>query len=185
MTQLALLLRGINVGRAQQIAMADLRGVLEAGGFRRVQTLLRSGNVLVETDLSHDASRARARELIDAAFDMQISVVSRSHDELRHIVELNPLKDHVTNLSRYVVAFVEVPPSGSELADFVAATEPPDRAYATDRELVLWLPAGQADSPASKRLAKLRLPSTVTVRNWNTVTKLTAMFDGVDDRRLA
>ena len=40
------LLRGINVGRAKRIAMADLRSVFEELGFTEVRTVLNSGNVV-------------------------------------------------------------------------------------------------------------------------------------------
>jgi uncharacterized protein (DUF1697 family) len=41
-------LRGINVGPAQRIAMADLRALVEALGYRHVRTLRNSGNVIFD-----------------------------------------------------------------------------------------------------------------------------------------
>ena len=40
------LIRGINVGRAKRVAMADLRALVEGLGYRDVRTLLNSGNVV-------------------------------------------------------------------------------------------------------------------------------------------
>jgi len=40
------LIRGINVGRAKRVAMADLRAVVTDLGYRDVRTLLNSGNVV-------------------------------------------------------------------------------------------------------------------------------------------
>ena len=40
------LLRGINVGKAKRIAMADLRALVADLGYRDVGTLLNSGNVV-------------------------------------------------------------------------------------------------------------------------------------------
>jgi uncharacterized protein (DUF1697 family) len=37
------MLRGINVGKAKRIAMADLRAAVEELGFTNVRTLLNSG----------------------------------------------------------------------------------------------------------------------------------------------
>src|SRR5262245_54107358 len=42
------LLRGINVGRAKRISMAELKALFEALGFRNVRTLLNSGNVVFD-----------------------------------------------------------------------------------------------------------------------------------------
>src|SRR5689334_2394659 len=40
------LVRGINVGRAKQVSMGQLRAVVESLGYEDVRTLLRSGNVV-------------------------------------------------------------------------------------------------------------------------------------------
>src|ERR1043165_9069038 len=44
------LFRGINVGKAKRIAMADLRALLVELGYSRVATLLNSGNVVFSGD---------------------------------------------------------------------------------------------------------------------------------------
>lgn len=43
------LIRGINVGRAKRVAMADLRALVTDLGFTHVRTLLNSGNVVFST----------------------------------------------------------------------------------------------------------------------------------------
>ena len=48
MTRCIAFLRGINVGRAKRIAMADLRALIEGLGFSEVRTLLNSGNVVFD-----------------------------------------------------------------------------------------------------------------------------------------
>ena len=42
------LLRGINVGRAKRVAMADLRKLLADLGYGQVHTVLNSGNVVFD-----------------------------------------------------------------------------------------------------------------------------------------
>ncbi len=42
----AALLRGVNVGPAKRVAMADLRALVEGLGYTDVRTLLNSGNVV-------------------------------------------------------------------------------------------------------------------------------------------
>ena len=44
MNRYVALLRGIDVGRAKRLAMADLRVLLESLAYRNVRTLLNSGN---------------------------------------------------------------------------------------------------------------------------------------------
>jgi uncharacterized protein (DUF1697 family) len=43
--KLIALIRGINVGRAKRVAMADLRALVEDLGYSDVRTLLNSGNI--------------------------------------------------------------------------------------------------------------------------------------------
>jgi uncharacterized protein (DUF1697 family) len=42
------LLRGVNVGRAKRIAMADLRKLVEDLGYTGVRSLLNSGNIVFD-----------------------------------------------------------------------------------------------------------------------------------------
>lgn len=48
MTVCVALLRGINVGRAKRVPMADLRKLIEALGFSNVRSILNSGNAIFE-----------------------------------------------------------------------------------------------------------------------------------------
>src|SRR5262245_20059299 len=50
------LLRGINVGGHNKVAMADLRELLGALGCTRVKSLLQSGNLVFQSDRKSDAA---------------------------------------------------------------------------------------------------------------------------------
>ena len=68
------LLRGVNVGRAKRVAMADLRSLLEGLGCTEVRTLLNSGNVNdAITVLSNAASKVEklheAQNLLGVAYE--------------------------------------------------------------------------------------------------------------------
>ena len=52
------LFRGINVGKAKRIAMAELKAMFEDLGFSNVRTLLNSGNVVFEAEHSATATSA-------------------------------------------------------------------------------------------------------------------------------
>lgn len=51
MTRFALLVRGINVGGKNKVAMADLRQQLTELGLSQVETYINSGNIFFTTDL--------------------------------------------------------------------------------------------------------------------------------------
>jgi uncharacterized protein (DUF1697 family) len=58
MTKYVAFLRGINVG-GRIIKMADLRICLEKAGFGDVKTILQTGNVIFESDISDTAELKR------------------------------------------------------------------------------------------------------------------------------
>ena len=111
------LLRGINVGPAKRVAMADLRALLAELGYSAVRTLLNSGNVVYTTvagSPSDDASR------IEAAVASQLGVVARvtvlTAAELDAAIAGNPLVAVADNPSRLLVAFVADPADLDRLA---------------------------------------------------------------------
>jgi uncharacterized protein (DUF1697 family) len=55
-TRQVALLRGINVGSSKRIAMADLRAMMAALGYRDAETLLQSGNVVYSSDETAERS---------------------------------------------------------------------------------------------------------------------------------
>jgi len=71
MTKHVAFLRGINVGKAKRVAMADLRRELEAAGFVGVQTLLQSGNVVFE---SPKGTRGDTKERIESVLTKRLGV---------------------------------------------------------------------------------------------------------------
>src|SRR5258706_4864195 len=88
------LLRGINVGRAKRVAMADLRALCESLGYREVITLLNSGNVIFSAPTTVKGDHA-AR--IEKSIASRLGVVSRvivlSDGELAGVMKGNVLHD--------------------------------------------------------------------------------------------
>ena len=69
-------------------------------------------------------------------------------------------------------------PPGPELAELLDSVEAGDDRYAVrGRELFVWCPHGQMDSPLMAALGKAKGGPVTTVRNWNTVQKLGALLE--------
>ena len=179
MTRYVALLRGINVGTAKQVGMADLKNLVVGLGYVDVKTHLRSGNVVLTADHTSAAKlAAQLTKAIEEQFSMTVGVVVRTRDELAAVVEANPLGEVATDPSRSVVAFLSGPPDPAALAALLAVDVAPEQIVADGPELYLWCPNGQADGAATRALTKARLKVTVTARNWRTVTKLLELADG-------
>jgi uncharacterized protein (DUF1697 family) len=72
------LLRGINVGANNRIAMADLRDLLADAGCAEVRTHLQSGNVLLTSDARAPAVAERVSAAIAERLGLQIDCQSTS-----------------------------------------------------------------------------------------------------------
>jgi uncharacterized protein (DUF1697 family) len=105
------LLRGINIGSRNRIAMPRLREALSDAGFADVGTYVQSGNVVLTSDARPAPLAAECKRLIAVAFGLEIDVVVRTRDELAEVVHRNPLADVAVNPKRYQVSFLtDVPP---------------------------------------------------------------------------
>lgn len=176
MARYAVLLRGINVGKARRIGMADLRELLTAEGYRNVATLLQSGNVVLDADQSRDELGPAIEQAIEARFGFAVDVILRSQDELARVVATNPLRDVATDGSMHVVVFLAEPPTSPVDAALEGIDLGEDR-YAVDgTEMYIWCPDSLLNSPVMTALGKAKGGPSATVRNWNTVEKLHALM---------
>jgi uncharacterized protein (DUF1697 family) len=168
------LLRGINLGKNNRIAMADLRGVIAELGYEDVSTYIQSGNVLFSTPRTD--TTAIAQEIsakIHGSFSIKSDVVVLSRQELAQAVSDNPFPPehklvHVIFLAaeadaalRERIALLEAAKGGGR-----------DKITAIGRVLFFYTPGGYGTSELGKALA--RLPG--TARNWGTTTKLLELF---------
>lgn len=179
MARYVALLKGINVGRHKQIAMADLRALLEAAGGSDVRTHLRSGNAIFSSpQRDADALAALIEQKIVEQLDMSVACLVRSREELDAVVAGNPLADIATDGSKLMALFLSAAPH----PDLVATHDPrrldPGHIEIGDRVIYQWCPEGLLAAPPAGTLAERHLGVTVTARNWNTVTKLAELLDG-------
>ncbi|MBB3220752.1 DUF1697 domain-containing protein [Pseudoduganella umbonata] len=166
------LLRGVNVGRAKRIAMADLRTVLGDLGFSGVRTLLNSGNAVFDCPAA-DATRSAMR--IEEALVLKLGVPARvtvlDAPQLADIVAANPLLDMATDPSRLMVAVLSNPADRSKLEALAHQQWQPE-AFALGRwAAYLWCVDGVLASRVAAAMGNL-LGDAVTTRNWSTMTKL-------------
>ena len=165
MPRVAVLLRGVNVGGHNRIAMTDLRSLLTGLGCRDVQTYLQSGNAVVEAPaagLAELVERALADEL-----GLHVRVLTRTAAELDAVVAGNPFEPDPKQLH---AVFLSGPPPALD-ADALL----PDRVHVGSGVLYVRYAGSSHDSPAAKLLGSKRFPVVATARNWRTVLALQEM----------
>ena len=89
-TRYVALLRGINVGGKNKVAMADLRTAFEEAGNEAVSTYIQSGNVLFESDRPAGELEQAIEAVLEERYGVPLVVVVRSHRQLRAVVEKAP-----------------------------------------------------------------------------------------------
>lgn len=175
------LLRGINVGRAKRIAMADLRKLAESLGYTGVRSLLNSGNLVF--DAGADTDTAAAAAAIEEALVLRLGVAARvfvlERAELADIIDDNPLLDLADDHAR-LFAFMLAGDAQREVAACLCERSWGPEALALGRRAAyVWCPQGLLDSAAAAALGK-GLGDGATSRNWKTMTKLHGLCsDGV------
>src|SRR5262245_60967488 len=102
------LLRGINVGRAKRVSMPQLRALFEELGYRDVQTLLQSGNVVFTGRVGASTGSRIEKAMMDRlGVASRITVIGAS--ELVQAIEEDPLERIAKNPSRHFIAILSDP----------------------------------------------------------------------------
>jgi uncharacterized protein (DUF1697 family) len=169
------LLRGVNLGARNRIAMPELRDALAEGGFDDVRTLLQSGNVVLSTKAKPEQTARKCKRLIADRFGLDIELVVRSRAELAGVVKRNPLEKVAVDPKRYQVSFLAKKLAAGAVRKVEATAVEPEQVVVIGREVYAWHPRTIARSKLWALLAGRDLGVTATARNWATVTKLLAL----------
>lgn len=166
------LLRGVNVGKAKRVPMADFKALLLALGCNEVQTLLNSGNAVVAMPKVSAAtlSDETAAALHDK-FGFDVPVVVKSIADFRAIFAGNGLVSESSDPSRVLVAFAQTATTLKGLAEISKIVRPPDQFLMGKKAAYLTCPNGILKSSAAIALLG-KAGQAVTTRNWATVLKL-------------
>ena len=173
------LLRGINVGGKNLIGMPALKACFEANGFEDVRTYIQSGNVLFVTPATRAAELTRQIEgMLADAFDYVPTVVVRSRNQMRAVVESAP-KGFGSEPAkyRYDVVFLKEPLTARAAMKSVLTKPGVDEAHAGTGVLYLSRLDARATQSRLNRIASSPIYPSVTIRNWNTTTRLLRMLD--------
>jgi uncharacterized protein (DUF1697 family) len=167
------LLRGINVGGARKLPMADLRDILTSLGYSDVSTYLQSGNAVFSSSRDDVAAmEGEIKQAIERALGLDVTVLLRRPDELAAVVAANPFPHALASPSRFFVAFLSDHGDPAKVASLDRQKYVPEEFQLGDRCLYLWCPDGVQASKLTNAFWERRLGLRATSRNWNTVTRL-------------
>jgi uncharacterized protein (DUF1697 family) len=166
------LLRGINVGRAKRMAMADLRALFEELGHTDVRTVLNSGNVVFTLARRVRGNPAtQIEKAIVARFGFSSRVTVMSSAEVAEAAQSNPLLRPGFNPSRMFVAAFTIPADRARLEPLAGKRWAPDALAIGRRVAYLWCPGGLMKSRLAEAVLEA-IEDSATTRNWATFTRL-------------
>jgi uncharacterized protein (DUF1697 family) len=176
------LLRGINVGGNNLIKMAALKACFEAQGFGAVATFIASGNVLFESRESGAALVKKIERALSATFDYPASIVLRSRKQMADVLARAPAGfGKQPDRYRYDVLFLKEPLKAAAALAVVPRREGVDQVWAGPGVLYFCRLISQASKSQLSRVVSLPIYKNMTIRNWNTTTRLLRLLEATPD----
>ena len=168
------LLRAINLGSHNKIAMSDLRAMMEKVGLEDCKTLILSGNIVFKCA---SGSADKVETMLEAASTKHLGVTTdyfvRTAKEWQAIIAANPFKKEAKNdPARLVMMCLRDAPSADQVKALQAAIKGREVVKASGKQAYIVYPDGQGRSKLTIKMIENALATRGTARNWNTVLKL-------------
>jgi len=177
------LLRAINLGSHNKVAMADLRAMLADLGFKNPQSLLQSGNLVFESGARATAALEKLLEASAAkSLGLETAFFVRTGTEWQQAIADNPFpKEARLDPARTVLMCLKDAPPLASVKALQNAITGPEVVKVRGRHAYFFYPDGMGRSKLTMTLIERKLATTGTARNWNTVLKLGDRGAGLPD----
>ena len=172
------LLRGINVGGNSLIKMADLGAALAKDGFTDVRTYIQSGNVIFKSKINNADEIARNVESsIEKHFGIQVAVAIFTKREWQQIIANAPQWWGKNDEWKHNLIVLLKPYDMQETIEAVGLLKSEIEAMEPG-EGVLYQSMSRAlfGRTTTGKISSSPIYKRMTIRNYNTATKLLKMF---------
>ncbi len=174
-------LRAINVG-GHIVKMDHLRGLFESLGFSNVETFIASGNVIFDSASKNTkALEKKIAGCLQEIFGYQVATFVRSLAELKEVARNQPFPAAEPNTAKpepavLYIAFLEETPDVEAKKKLLSFSTEIDLVHVSERE-VYWLCQKKlSESKFSAALIEKTLKVKATLRNSNTIQRITAKY---------
>ena len=174
-----ILLRGINVGGKNKIPMSDLKLCLMEQGFKNVKTYIQSGNVILQSELNEKAIKENIESILPMSFklDSEVKVLVLTPKQIQEIVDNKP-KGFGEQPEKYrsdVIFLIEI---DSALAITIfSPKEGVDKVWRGDGVIYFQRLFSELTKSRLNKIIGTPVYKQMTIRNWNTTTKLKKILD--------
>lgn len=181
-TRYVALLRGINVGGKNKVAMADLRKEFEHLGCRNVSTYIQSGNVLFESDAARAELERDVEKVLERHLESAPVVVVRTHRQMQGVVAKAPdgFGAQPTTFHSDCI-FLKDPLTPAKAMRVVSLRDGVDEAWTGTGVLYFARLSAERTKSRMGKIVGTEEYRSMTIRSWQTTTKLLALLDALRD----
>lgn len=175
------LLRGINVGGKNKVPMADLKQCLEKLGFSNVSTYIASGNVILESDKHSDQIKTEIEAILPECFtldDELIKVLVLTRRQLQAVVDNKPAGFGEQPETYHSDAIFLMGIESAQAMSVFSPREGVDNIWQGDGVIYSQRLSAQRTKSRLNRIMAAPEYKSMTIRNWNTATKLLELVNG-------
>ena len=174
MTRYVALLRAVNLGAHNRVAMAELRALCERLGMKNSCTLLQSGNLVFESAArSSTALEKTLEEAAGESLGVRTDFFVRTAAEWSALVAANPFKTEAkSDPGHLLLMCLKEAPGRAAVTALEQAIRGRERVRPGGRHAYFVYPDGVGRSRLTNVLIESKLGTRGTARNWNTVLKL-------------
>ncbi len=183
MNTYVILLRGVNVGGKNRVPMVGLRKCLEEKGFSNVLTYIASGNVILKTDKHPDNIKTQIEEVLPENFNLDdgcIKILVLNRKQFQAIIDNKPkgFGDQPEKYHSDVIFLM-----GIDSAQAMPAFNPReevDRVWEGNGVIYSQRLSSQRTKSRLNKIMETPFYKSMTIRNWNTTTKLLEILKKMD-----
>jgi len=168
------LFRGINVGGKNILKMKDLVDLLENLDAKQVQTYIQSGNVVLQSTEEPSQLSEKIRQAIQKSYGFSTQVLLLTRTEFEEAIRNNPFPQAESLPKTLHLGFLVREPENPKLNELELLKASGEEFLLKGKVFYLHAPEGIGRSKLAERVEK-HLGVSMTMRNWNTVMKLSNM----------
>jgi uncharacterized protein (DUF1697 family) len=181
-----ILLRGINVGGKNKVPMTGLKKVLEALGFSNISTYIASGNVILTSDKPAEKVKAQIEEALPECFKLdseRIKVLVLTRNQFQAVIDNKP-KGFGEQPEKYHSDAIFL--MGIDSAQAMSVFDPRDgvdKVWPGDGVIYSQRLSSQRTKSRLGKIVATSAYKSMTIRSWNTSTKLLEILRKIDSDR--
>lgn len=172
------LLRGINVGGNNKVAMPKLKKAFESMGFVNVKTYINSGNVIFETDERDlDKLASKIEEYLMKTFHFSLRIVLRDSDNIDKLCKQIPSNWKNDLDQRTDVLFLWNDFDSKKSIELLNINPEVDTVKYIDGAIVWNLKRVDLNKSGMRKFIGTTIYKNMTARNINTLRKIGELMD--------